>query len=371
MMAERQVLAGGMAVHSNLHKLVDLAREKSSERRRELLREVTDLFFDDIPQQGSSELSQYDGVLSKLAEDTAEDARAELAERFADSPDAPHGLIMQLARDVIDVAAPILRKSNALSEDDLVAIAESTGQSHLKLLTTRKTLSEAVSDTIVRRGDDETVVSLVKNTGAKLSRTAFENITGRAETNPDLRAPLVARQETPTDLLNDLLTVVEARLRDRILQKFDGVDPEELQQAIDASHARLESRLSNDKDADDARRYVNAMKLRRQLDGALLVRLLREGQIMRCAAGLAVMTDTDLGTAKRALEGPGIDPLCLLCKSGGIDRTLFVTLCVMRNAGKGDALRDAREYGRIYDDLSEREAQRAMRFMSMRKNAAA
>lgn len=371
MIRERQVSADDMAVQSNLHKLVDLAREKSSERRRELLREVTDLFFDDVPAKGSAELDQYDGVLSKLAEDTAEDARAELAERFADSAHAPHGLIMQLARDVIDVAAPILRKSNALTEDDLVAIAESTGQSHLKLLTTRKSIPEAVADTIVRRGNDDTVVSLVKNSGAKLSRAAFENITERAETNPDFHAPLVARKETPTDLLNDLLTVVEARLRDRILEKFDGVDPDELQQAIDASHTRLEARLSSDKTADEAKRYVNAMKLRRQLDGALLVRLLREGQLMRCAAGLAVMTDTDLGTAKRALESPGIDPLCLLCKAGGIDRTLFVTLSVMRNAGKGDALRDAREYGRIYDELSEREAQRAMRFMAMRKNAEA
>jgi hypothetical protein len=168
-----------------------------------------------------------------------------------------------------------------------------------------------------------------------------------------------------------MLTVVETRLRDRILQKFDGIDPEELQKAIDASHARLEARLTNDKDADEAKRYVNAMKLRRQLDGALVVKLLREGQIMRCAAGLAILTDTDLGTAKRALESPSIDPLCLLCRAGGQDRTLFVTLAVLRNAGKGDALRDAREYGRVFDDLSEREAQRAMRFMMMRKNAAA
>ncbi|WP_394694180.1 DUF2336 domain-containing protein [Hyphobacterium sp.] len=360
-----------MAVQSNLHKLIDLAKEKSSERRRELLREVTDLFFDDVPRQGSTELAQYDGVLSRLAEDTAEDARAELAARFADAPEAPHGLVMQLARDVIEVAAPILRKSRALSEEDLLTIAENTSQSHLKALTARPTVPEAVADTIVRRGNDDTVVSLVRNSGARISRAAFENITERAETNPDLHAPLVERKEMPTDLLNDMLTVVESRLRDQILQKFDGIDPDELQQAIDASHARLESRLSNDKDADEAKRYVNAMKLRRQLDGALLVRLLREGHIMRCAAGLSIMTDTDLGTAKRALESPSIDPLCLLCKAGGLDRTLFVTLSVMRNAGKGDALRDAREYGRIFDELSEREAQRAMRFMTMRKNASA
>lgn len=360
-----------MAVETNLTKLVDLAKEKSSERRRELLREVTDHFFDAPPEKSSPAFAQYDGVLSRLAADTAQDAREELAQRFADAPEAPHGLVMQLARDVIEVAAPILQKSHTLTEDDLLAIAEESSGSHLKAISQRASVPEAVSDTLVRRGDDNVVASLVKNRGAKISRQAFETITERAETNPDLHAPLIDRKEMPADLLNDMMTVVESRLRDRILQRFDGIDPEELQKAIDASHARLEARLSDDKDVDEARRYVNAMKLRRQLDGALLVRLLREGQMVRCAAGLSVMAEVDLTTAKRALESPSIDPLCLVCRAGGLDRTLFVTLAVLRNAGKGDALRDAKEYGRIFDELTEREAQRAMRFMLMRKNAEA
>lgn len=360
-----------MTVETNLHKLVELAKEKSSDRRRQLLREVTDHFFDETPSPSTAAHSQYDAVLSRLAADTAQDAREELAARFADSAEAPHGLVMQLARDVIEVAAPILQKSHVLTEDDLLAIAEESSGSHLKAITQRETVPESVSDTIVRRGDDDVVVSLVQNGGAKISRQAFENITERAEQNPDLHAPLVNRREMPTDLLNDMMAVVESRLRDRILERFDGIDPDELQKAIEASHARLEARLSGDKDVDDARRYINGMKLRRQLDGALLVKLLREGHMLRCAAGLSVLADVDLVTAKQALESPSIDPLCLVCRAGGLERSLFVTLAVLRNAGKGDALRDAREYGRIFDELSEREAQRAMRFMLLRKKAEA
>ncbi|WP_421785999.1 DUF2336 domain-containing protein [Hyphobacterium sp.] len=360
-----------MTVETNLHKLVDLAKEKSSDRRRQLLREVTHHFFDATPAIRSAAHSEYDAVLSRLAADTAQDAREELAARFADAPEAPHGLVLQLARDVIDVAAPILQKSAALTDEDLLAIAQESSGSHLEAITRREAVPEAVSDTIVRRGDDNVVVSLVRNRGAQISREAFETITERAEVNPDLHAPLVDRREMPTDLLNDLMAVVETRLRDRILEKFDGIDPNELQQAIDASHARLEARLSGDKDVDEARRFINGMKLRRQLDGALVVKLLREGHILRCAAGLAVLTDIDLATAKQALESPSIDPLCLVCRAGGLDRSLFVTLAVLRNAGNGDALRDAREYGRIFDELSEREAQRAMRFMLLRKKAEA
>lgn len=360
-----------MTVETNLHKLVDLAREKSSDRRRQLLREVTDHFFSETPSPGADTHSAYDAVLSRLAADTAQDAREELAARFADAPEAPHGLVMQLARDVIEVAAPILQKSAALTENDLLALAEESDGSHLKAISNRETVPEAVTDTLVRRGGDDVVLTLVKNEGARISRQAFESITERAELNPDLHAPLVDRREMPTDLLNDLMAVVESRLRDRILQKFDGIDPDELQAAIDASHARLEARLSGDQDVDDARRYINGMKLRRRLDGALVIKLLREGHMLRCAAGLAALTDVDLTTAKQALESSSIDPLCLVCRAGGLERSLFITLAVLRNAGKGDALRDSREYGRIFDELSEREAQRAMRFMMLRKKAEA
>ena len=86
-----------MAVVSKLNNLVELAKEKSSERRRTLLREVTDLFFEETPDSGSATSHKFDELLSSLAEQTAQDAREELSQRFADAPQAPRGLVLQLA----------------------------------------------------------------------------------------------------------------------------------------------------------------------------------------------------------------------------------------------------------------------------------
>jgi len=94
-----------MSASSRLHKLAELAREKSSERRRLLLREVTDLFFEAPPAPASRTQAEFDSVLQTLAAQTATSARAELAERFADSAVAPRGLLLQLALDAIEVAA--------------------------------------------------------------------------------------------------------------------------------------------------------------------------------------------------------------------------------------------------------------------------
>jgi len=360
-----------MPVTSKLHKLTELAKEKSSDRRRELLREVTDLFFDAPPAGDSTAQHQFDDVLQSLAMETAQDAREELAERFADAPFAPKGLIRQLASDAIEVAAPILSRSKVLTEEDLVTIVHETSQAHIQAIATRDTVSERVSHAIVEKGDDETVATLVRNEGAQLSRTTFEEVTRRAETSEALQAPLVDRGDAPADLLNDLMMVVSRTLRNKIMTRFDNLEPGVLEAALAASQARLEKRLAEDKEVAEAKRFIASKQVRKELTGSLLVSLLREKKRTHCAVGFAEMVGVDYHTAKRALEHESPDGLAMICKAANIEKALFVTLAVLRASAAENAFQDAREIGAIYEDLEPDQAERALRFWKMRKQAAA
>ncbi|KAA5801712.1 DUF2336 domain-containing protein [Alkalicaulis satelles] len=360
-----------MPVSSRLNKLADLAREKSSERRRALLREVTDLFFEEQPAPAGQVQAEFDAVLQALASQTANSARAELAERFADSALAPRGLILQLARDAIEVAGPILSRSKVLKDEDLITIVHERGQDHIRAVAGREGLGEKLSSAIVERGDDRAVKALVNNPGSRLNREAFEAVTRRAEASPDLQAPLVARADTPADLLNDLMLVVENHLRDKIMSRFDSLEPGVLEAALAASRQRLSSRMAEDKELAEARRFIAAKAMRKELDGGLLVRLLREKKRVHFAAGFAQMTGVDYTAARRALEHDSPDGLALICKAAGLDKALFVTVAVLR-AGAGEhAFTDARDLGKAYDDLDAESAGRAMRFMKLRKDAQA
>ena len=141
---------------STLQSLTALAAEKSSDKRRVLLREVTDLFFETSDQDRSAQESEdFDVILSSVSQEMAEEVRIELAERFADTPDAPYRLVRQLASDEqISVAGKVLRKSFALKDHDLVTIAHSRGQEHLLAIAGREYVPEAVSDAVVQRGDE-------------------------------------------------------------------------------------------------------------------------------------------------------------------------------------------------------------------------
>ena len=103
-----------MMATTKLHDLIALAQEPSSDRRRELLREVTDLFFVGVDGRQPSELALFDDVLSQLAGEMEEAVRAELAERMADVAQPPPKLIGRFTSDTVAVAEPVLTRSPAL-----------------------------------------------------------------------------------------------------------------------------------------------------------------------------------------------------------------------------------------------------------------
>ena len=188
-----------MSAPSKLDELIALAKEPSSARRRELLREVTDLFFTASGPHGPEELKLFDGVLTALADEMELEVRAELAERMADAHQAPRELLARLARDeAIDVAGPVLRRSAALTEDDLLQVARTRGQDHLRAISERRDLSEAVSEPSWIAATTTPWACCCATPSAPLSRRAAETVVDRAAANPELHQAVIDRQ-TPAD----------------------------------------------------------------------------------------------------------------------------------------------------------------------------
>jgi uncharacterized protein (DUF2336 family) len=353
---------------TKLHDLITLAREPSSERRRELLREVTDLFFVAGDGRQPSELALFDDVLTQLAGEMEEAVRAELAERMADVAQPPRLLIKRFAADTVSVAEPVLTRSPALSDEDLLEVARTRDQDHLRAISRRFRVPEAVSDAIVERGDDHTLGVLLRNENAELSRAAHEAAVDRAQTNPSLHEAVVDRHSLPPDLLNEMYFVVEARLRDRILEKNAAIDPEALDAALEAGRKRVAARdgaLPADYAVAEA--AVRALKAKGGLGAPTIAGFLRNGETTKFLVALSEMADVDFHTARRILERRELDALAIVCKAADFDRSLFLTFAVLVLDRDTDAMGRAREYGQLYADLPRDSACRTVRFWRMRR----
>jgi uncharacterized protein (DUF2336 family) len=357
-----------MIATTKLHDLIALAQEPSSDRRRELLREVTDLFFVGADGRQPSELALFDDVLSQLAGEMEEAVRAELAERMADVAQPPPKLIGRFTSDTVAVAEPVLTRSPALTDEDLLQVARTRDQDHLRAISRRFRVPEAVSDAIVERGDDDTLNVLLRNENAELSRAAHEAAVDRAFANPVLHEAVVDRQSLPLDLLNEMYFVVEARLRNQILEKNAAVDPAALEAALAAGRKQVAARDGAlPADYAQAEAMVADLKAKGGIGPAALSAFLRNGETTKFLVALAALSDIDFHTARRILERRDLDALAIVCKAADFDRSLFLTFAVLVLDREADAMGRAREYGQMYSELPRDAACRTIRFWRMRR----
>ncbi len=348
-----------------------MAEEGSSEKRRALLRELTEHFFG-ASARSATEDTLYGSVLTSLAADMETAVRAELSARFANAPNAPHALIRRLANDEAAVAEAVLTTSPVLTDEDLLGVVRKHGQEHMRAVSARPSVSEAVSDVIVERGDDETLGTLLRNDGAQLSRKSSEAAVERARTNPALHEAAVSRASLPADLLNEMYFVVEARLRTRILEQNARMDPALLESALAAGRARI---ATDDgalpADYAECSAYVEELKAAGQLTPQMLARFLRSGGTTSFLIALAQLSDIDFHTARQIVERRELDALAVVCKSADLDRALFLTYAVVLLNDDGGAMAKAHSYARMYAELTKDAALRTLRFWRMRRGAAA
>lgn len=357
--------------NSRFAKLIDLAKSNDSEQRRELLRQCTDIFFQTSGGRSTRESALLDDVLRIVAAEMQESVLADLATAFAAAPDAPTGLIRDLANRSFEIAAPILKQSPALDEQTLLQVVNYQSQEHIKAVAQRPVVSENLSEAIVKRGDDHALDALVRNEGARLSRPTMEIAVDRAQANTMLHEAVVTRRDLPLDLLNEMYFTVEKQLREKIMQRNASVDPATLDAALAKARKRSQKSIGDSNaEARAARIFVQAKKNTGELNARMLVALYREGKQTHFLYGLAEMTSIDQDTAAEILQRQDIDALAMICRAANIERPLFVTIAVMC-CGGDDAMARAEEFGRMYNSVPIEAAQRAIRFFKVRKTSAA
>ena len=350
-------------------KLVELARATDSDHRRDLLREVTDLFFERREERGQREAALFDEVLQMVAAEMQDGVLAELAEVFADAPDAPVGLMRDLANHAYPIAGPVLQRSPVFDDQTLLQIVTYQSQAHIKAIAQRESVSETLSEAVVRFGDDHALDALIRNDGAKLTRSIMETTVDRARRNALLHEGVVLRHDLPLDLLNEMYFQVEARLRDQILERNASVDAKTLEAALSKTRDRLNKSAGEmNAETKKAMHFIQAKKNSGELSARLLVSLYREAKHAHFLYGLAELTHVDHETTADLIERQDIDGLAMICRAANIERPLFVTLAVL-TCGGDTAMNRAEEFGKMYNSVPVEAAQRAMRFFKVRKAA--
>jgi Uncharacterised protein conserved in bacteria (DUF2336) len=215
-------MAVEMGEKSFLKDLDEAILRGTPETRVRALWHTTDLLI--TGRYSDDEIWTFGEVIGRLAEEIEVAARAQLARRLAPLEHAPANIIRKLAfDDSIEVAGPVLRESERLDTEALVANAKTKSQPHLLAISERKSLQETVTEVLVARGNWDVVNTVASNNGARFSDFGFLHMIQRAEGDSILAESLGLRQDIPRHLFQQLIAKASDDVKKRLKLERPGM----------------------------------------------------------------------------------------------------------------------------------------------------
>ncbi|PWC33440.1 DUF2336 domain-containing protein [Azospirillum sp. TSO35-2] len=217
-----------------------LAKDREVMVRRAVARKIARL----LPELSADQAVQIERLtiecLETLARDQASEVRGILAEALKDLPNAPHGVINRLARDVeLSVCAPVLQHSPILTEEDLTdIIMKGPVRGAMTAIASRKNVSASVADAIARSDDEAAVTALLGNASAQVREETLDRILDQAPQHEPWHSPLVRRPRLPARAVARLASFVANGLL-KVLQDRDDLDPEAARGLAEAVRQRV------------------------------------------------------------------------------------------------------------------------------------
>jgi uncharacterized protein (DUF2336 family) len=344
----------------------------SAERRLETLRRITDLFLSDSNRFNEDQIAVFDQVLGHLIRKIETRALAELSVRLAPIDNAPLETIRSLARsDDIEVAGPVLEESARLTTSDLVDIARTKGQAHLIAISGRPTLTHPVTDVLVARGNMEVYHRLLSNETSSISAAGFAVLAKAAEHDELLAEKAGRRIDIPIKLLRDLLLKAKEAVRERLLAVMPEKVRNEVQHVLNSVVQAVGHEASQPRDYAAARRFVELLKEKGELQEKDLLRFAKARQYEETVAALSLLASTPIDILKPLMQSPRCDGLLVPCRAADFRWETVSAILQMRFSGAPLSTPELDQIGQEFAKLSKASAQRMLRFWKVRESTQA
>ena len=261
-------------------------------------------------------------ILGYMVHDAAVLVRESLSKSLRNLPGAPHDIVMALARDIDDVAMPILEESPVLSEDDLIEIVVSGSVAKQKAIAARPRVEARLSAALVNTENRGVVAILVANDGAILDQVTFEKVVDQYGDDEEIADPLVRRADLPIVLAERLVTMVSDRLREYLIDRH-AIDEDMARRLIEESRERSTIELVDGVDMDDMTRLVRQLNDNKRLTPTIMLRAACMGEMRFVEAGFGVLTGLPSPRVWRLIHDEGSLGFRAIYARAGIPEALY------------------------------------------------
>lgn len=261
-------------------------------------------------------------ILGYMVHDVAVLVRESLSKSLRNLPGAPHDIVVALARDIDQVAMPVLEESPVLTEEDLIGIVVSGSVAKQKAIASRPTVEARVSAALVETNNRGVVAVLVSNEGAIIDEETYEKVVDRFGDDEEIAEPLVQRKDLPLTLAERLVTMVSDRLREYLIERHS-IDEDVAQRLIEESRERSTIELVDGVGMEEMARLVTQLHDNHRLTPTIMLRAACMGEMRFVEASLALLTSLPEPRVWRLVHDEGPLGFRAIYARAGLPEVLF------------------------------------------------
>lgn len=277
-------------------------------------------------------------IFRLLMKDTEVKVRQALANRVKNNPDIPRDIVLHLAKDVEQVASPVLEVSQVLSDADLIQIIESSrGVGKLIAISKRDRVSDRVSHALVETHYPQVVKTLLDNENATISDQDYSTILNDFSHEEVITHTLASREHLPFHIVEKLIHHVSENLAAQLEEKYQ-IDFDAIQPSV-SENITLEM-VPYDASDEVLASTVSQMLKYDRLSPSIILSSLCRGHLRFFETALAQLAGLPIANARRLVRDRGPLGFQAIYHKTGLPESMFqavrILLQVVLEASQSD-----------------------------------
>lgn len=263
-----------------------------------------------------------EGAMLMLLDDASPLVRRALADALAASPSAPPAIVLALAADQPQIAAPVLALSPLFIDADLVdAVAAGVG-SVQAAVASRVSLPRSVAAAIAEVGSAEACLVLLENSGADIAPFSIDRIVERYGHLGAIREALLAREDIAPPTRLTLVAKLSETLAGFVTARA-WLDAEHAQRVAREACEKATLVLAADAPTTQMRPLIHHLRVSGQLTAGLILRALLSGNVVLFEEALAELADMPVERVSALVHDSGNAALRALFDRAGLPPSTY------------------------------------------------
>jgi uncharacterized protein (DUF2336 family) len=250
------------------------------------------------------DLAAAEGAMLMLLDDPSPLVRRALADALAASPSAPPAIVMALAADQPQIAAPVYALSPLFVDADLVD-AVATGSAAVQAaVANRAALPCSVAAAIAEVGGAESCLLLVENPAAEIAPLSLDRIVERFGDLAAIREALLMRDDVPAATRQSLVIKLSETLAGFVAGRA-WLDVDHAQRIAREACEKATVAIAAETPESELRPLIRHLCATGQLTAGLILRALLSGNIALFEEALAELTDMPVARVSGLIHDRG------------------------------------------------------------------